>query len=406
MEDRMNRTWKWDPVLLWLGIASTIVGLLAIYDAGYARAAADGMVVPREFRSQLLASIVAVIGALGCWMVSKRNWRSLAWLGYGLTVVGLVVVKLIGTEINGAKRWIDLKVFTVQPAEFAKLFVILVLAAILAGRKQAPKPPRRPTHWAENLDWVWMPRIKRSWPLLLVLLAVGLIVIEPDLATGMVIVVVTGAMLFLGGVSRGSLVTLGVCCAVVVTLLVVEEPYRMERILHHGDRWSSDNIESIGYQTTQSEAAMANGGAFGLGLGEGRAKHTLPAPTTDFVLTTIAEETGLVGALAVLALMGGATWRLMVLARSADDRFGKLVLGGVASWIGVQACTNVVMANGFAPPIGVPMPFVSYGGSSLLALWMALGVCQSVLRPAAQEVTDEASSRDGRWHRRPRVSRA
>jgi cell division protein FtsW len=213
-------------------------------------------------------------------------------------------------------------------------------------------------------------------------------------------------MLVLGGVSRGSLLTLVSLGVLAVGLLVVLEPYRMERILHHGDRWSAENIEGIGYQTTQSEAAMASGGVFGVGLGEGRAKHTLPAPTTDFVMATVAEEAGLVGALTVTVLMGGIVWRMMVLARRTDDRFGKLVIGGVATWVGVQACTNVMMTNGFVPPIGVPMPFVSAGGSSLMALWMALGACQSVLRQGRQEEAESASGRDRRWHRRPRVSRA
>lgn len=180
----------------------------------------------------------------------------------------------------------------------------------------------------------------------------------------------------------------------------------MDRILNHADRWSAENIEGIGYQTTQSEAAMASGGLMGVGLGEGRAKHKLPAPTTDFVMATVAEELGFVGSMVVLAIMGGLVWRLMVLSRSVEGQFGKLVLGGTASWIAVQSCTNMAMANGFAPPIGVPMPFVSAGGSSLLALWMAIGACQSVLRTSPEEAEEHASGRDRRWHRRPRVSRA
>src|SRR5262249_19776069 len=160
---------------------------------------------------------------------------------------------------------------------------------------------------------------------------------------------------------------------------------RISRILNHDARWSEENIEGSGYQTTQSEAAMARGGLFGVGLGEGRAKHTLPAPTTDFIMTTVAEETGLVGALIRARPAGGISGRLMWLGRGTSDRFGKLVLGGTAGWIGVQACTNIAMANGFAPPIGVPMPFVSAGGSSLIALWMAVGACQSVIKEDPQE---------------------
>ena len=402
----MNKIARWDPILMWLAVAATVLGLLAIYDSGYARAAADGMVVPREFRSQVVSGIAALAGGILCWLLPRNKLRNLAWVAYALTVVALILVRVVGTEINGAKRWIDLKVMTIQPAEFAKLAVILVLASILSLRKPTPKLKRKPRHWAETLDWVWVPRFKRSMPLFLVLAAAGLILIEPDLATAMVIIAVSGLMMVLGGVSRGSMLSISAIALVVVTVLVVKEPYRMERILHHDARWNVENIDGIGYQTTQSEAAMAYGGLLGTGLGEGRAKHTLPAPTTDFVVTTVAEESGFVGMVCLLAIMGGLTWRLMALARSTHDRFGKLVLGGVGAWIGIQTCTNIVMANGFAPPIGVPMPFVSAGGSSLMALWMALGVCQSVLRDSPEEATEVETGRHRRWNRRTRVSRA
>lgn len=395
-----------DPVLFWLAIAATVIGLLAIYDSGYARAAADGMFVPREFRSQLISSLIAVVCGAAVWRIRAKQWTVFAWTFTALTFVGLILVKLVGSEINGATRWIDLKVMTVQPAEFAKLAAILMLATVLATRQPTAKLPRAPRHWAERLDWVWIPRIVRGWPLYLVLAMAGLVLLEPDLATATVIVMVSGCMLVLGKVSRGSLVTLGFLFVLASSVFVMKESYRMDRILNHADRWSSQNIEGIGYQTTQSEAAMASGGLIGVGLGEGRAKHKLPAPTTDFVMATVAEELGFFGALGVMAVMGGMVWRLMVLSRVTTNQFGKLVLGGTASWIGIQACTNIVMANGFAPPIGVPMPFVSAGGSSLLALWMAVGACQSVLRTSPEEAEEHASGRDRRWHRRPRVSRA
>jgi cell division protein FtsW (lipid II flippase) len=277
---------------------------------------------------------------------------------------------------------------------------------VLAGRKPPPKPKRRPRHWAEALDWVWVPRIKRAWILIPVAVSAVLIELEPDLATAMVVATTAFVMLWLGGVRTGSLIGLVVATGLVVGALVLKEPYRMERILHHGDRWEAGLVDSIGYQTTQSEAAMARGGPLGVGFTQGQAKHTLPAPTTDFVMTTVAEETGLVGSLAVFAMIGGVVWRLLALVRATTDRFGRLVLGGTATWLTVQACTNLVMANGTLPPIGVPMPFLSYGGSSLLALWLALGVCQAVAGAAAKEGSADEAGGDRRRYGRSRLSRA
>ena len=154
---------------------------------------------------------------------------------------------------------------------------------------------------------------------------------------------------------------------------------------------------------------MASGGLFGVGIGNGRAKHILPATTTDFIMATIGEEVGLVGSLFVLSIIGAIVWRLKWLASRATDRFASLVLFGTAAWIGIQACVNVMMANGFLPAIGIPLPFISSGGSSLVALWMALGLCQSVLAPQPEPVVEEEAretDRNRRRHGRARLSRA
>ncbi|QYK55282.1 MAG: FtsW/RodA/SpoVE family cell cycle protein [Fimbriimonadaceae bacterium] len=397
---RRESAWIWA-----LASIATVIGMLAIWDAGYVRAAADGGVVPREFVSQGVAIVAAVIAGAACAAIRAKDWRRLAPLVYLLGLGCLIAVKVIGKEINGAQRWIELGFFNLQPSEVAKFAAILFLAAVFADRKPSPRPPRKRLAWYEALDRVWMPRLLRAWPLLAIGAYVLLIEAEPDLATAMVIAAVTLGMMILAGVRASSLLALGAVSTVVVGYMVMTEPYRMDRIVNHGSRWEKGNIDSIGYQTTQSEKAMLRGGLTGVGLGEGRAKHTLPAPTTDFVMTTISEETGLVGSLAVLAVLGGLTAMLFRAAMRVQTQFGKLVVAGVATWIGVQTCTNVMMANGFLPPIGVPLPFVSAGGSSLIALWAALGLCQSQFMAKAQGAELEAGH-DRRWHRRPRVSGA
>src|SRR5262249_2869093 len=141
--------------------------------------------------------------------------------------------------------------------------------------------------------------------------------------------------------------------------------------------------------------------------GAGRAKHVIPATTTDFIMATIGEEFGLLGSLVVIGLIATLVWRLFWLAQRANTKFAMLVLGGVGTWIAVQACTNVMMANGFLPAIGIPLPFISSGGSSLISLWLAMGLCQSVLAPVPVPGEAELATGRDRWgHGRTRLSRA
>lgn len=179
-------------------------------------------------------------------------------------------------------------------------------------------------------------------------------------------------------------------------LMVTKEAYRMDRINNHVTRWDAGNVDDTGFQTCQSELAMASGAFTGVGFGNGRAKHILPATTTDFVMATVGEELGVLGPLLMLGLMGGVTWRIWRLAKLAETRFAKLVLVGTAWWFVVQACTNLMMANATLPAIGIPFPFISSGGSSLLSIWLAIAICQVVAAPSSAKEGAYASGRD-RW---------
>jgi cell division protein FtsW len=254
---------------------------------------------------------------------------------------------------------------------------------------------------------VAVPKIKRFMPALWVLLAIALIAKEPDLGTAAILAATAFVLGIVGGVSRKSLVWVGVIGCLGATLFVYAEPYRLDRISNHLHRYDASNVDDVGYQTVQSELAMASGGLFGVGAGAGRAKHVLPARTTDFIPATIAEEFGFVGWLVVVGLLGALVIRLFLLAPRSPTRFGALVLYGVGTWIGVQSVTNLCMANGFLPAIGIPLPFLSSGGSSLLALWAALGVCQSALAPLPKpKEVPVAPGHHGWRHRRPRLSGA
>jgi cell division protein FtsW len=398
-----------DPLLFGLALLLTGMGLLFVFDAGYARSLRDGRgVIPREFIMQLP---FLAVGLLACYLVGSmpqaawKKWSKVIWV---ISLVALAAVEIpgIGVAMAGAHRWIKIGPFLIQPAEFAKSATILYLAGVLADRKTWPIKIKARKDWAHWLDTIAIPKLKRCLPALWVLIAVLLIEKEPDLGTAAIIIATAFIMFIAGGVSRKTLIAGVLVGAVGVGVMIKQQPYRMERIQNHASRWSGDNMDDTGYQTVQSELAMAMGGFTGVGIGNGRAKHVLPATTTDFIMATVGEEFGLFGSLAVIGVLGALVLRLIVLAGRAETQFAMLVLVGVASWIGVQGCTNIMMANGFLPAIGIPLPFISSGGSSLISLWLGIGLCQSVLAPVPTEEAEVVPRRHRRWNRRARLSRA
>lgn len=405
----IRRIRVYDPPLMMLALLATAVGLVFIFDAGYARSLQQGSgPIPREFRTQLMFLPVAICFGLFASIVKADSWRVASKVLWVFTLFALVLpmVPGIGVERNGAERWIRLFGLEVQPAEFAKVTAILYLAGAFAGRAAWPDRVKRFKSRVQFFDSVVVPKVKRCLPALWVLVAVVMIEKEPDLGTAAVVAATAFAMFVVGGVHKKTLLVGSLLAVVGVGFLVTQESYRMERILNHSDRWSAANMDETSYQTVQSEMAMASGGVVGVGIGAGRAKHVLPAATTDFVTSTVFEEFGLIGALSLLGLVCALVWRLLFLAQRAPTPFGALVLTGVAVWIGVQTCVNVMMANGFLPAIGIPLPFVSSGGSSLAALWLALGVCQSVVAPQLKKEESRARGRDGWRDGRSRLSRA
>jgi cell division protein FtsW len=378
-----------DPILFVLALAASVMGLVFVFDAGYARSLRDGYgMIPREFVGQILYVGIAV--GIG-WLCSRLRgdiWERLARPGWVLNIALLGLVLVFGMEMNGAHRWFKIGPITVQPAEFAKVAIVVYLAAVFANRKGWRLPEllkskkRSAPNWALALDHVWIPRMRRIMPAFWVLACLVLIELEPDLGTGFIVATTAFALFWVGGVSRKSLVWCLAIAGILLFAIIQLQPYRLERITTHFDRWNPSNVDGIAYQTVQSELAMASGGLVGVGMGVGRAKHVMPAATTDFIAATIGEEFGFLGWLAVVGVLGGITWRLVVNAQRAPTKFGQLALLGFGSWIGMQSVVNLMMANGTAPAIGIPLPFISSGGSSLVALWMAVGISQAALVPA------------------------
>lgn len=378
----MRGTWRiTDPVLVLLALVATFVGLFLIFDAGYARSVgADRGFFPSEFKTQLVCLPVALgFGAI-CACLNPKTFRKLGvWLFLFGSVL-LVLVLKFGHAVNGAQRWLGFGPVSVQPAELMKFATVLFLAGVFCNREAWRQKMERHRDWGDWMDDIAVRKAARALPALLVLGAIVLIEREPDLGTASVVAVIAFALFAFGGVSRTSLAVMVFLALAGSTLMIRQEPYRWDRIRTHGQRWQAANVDDSSYQTVHSELAMATGGIRGLGLGNGRAKEMIPEPTTDFIMATVGEEFGLSGSLLILGLMGAITFRLVQLAgRQTTSSFASLVLYGTATWIGVQASVNVMMANGFLPAIGIPLPFISYGGSSLVALWCAVGLCQSAL---------------------------
>ncbi len=393
------------PLYLW-ALAASLLGIAAIWDAGMETAALNNALWPGDVKVQFIALIISVLFCFAASFLPQQFWKRMAIPGLVLSFVILAWLEFgpMAHSSRGAARWIRIGPMTFQPAEFAKLGAIIFMAAVLANRKPLPSLGRAAKHWSETADKVWLPRIQRFMPFGVVLALSVMIIMQPDLATGAVIVVCMFGMLIAAGVRGRWIGALAALMVVGGYFFVHKESYRLERITSHWSRWEKSVRNTVGYQTTESELAMARGGLIGAGMGQGDAKGSLPEVTTDFVMTTVAEEFGLVGTLVILGVLAGLTTRLMHLASRAEP-FPRLVISGVAIWIAVQASVNLMMANGTLPPIGIPMPFVSAGGSSMLALWLALGVCQGTLTEVVKEEA-RATGRNRRRNRRTRLSRA
>lgn len=334
--------------------------------------------------------LVYVLVSLGAFFVfcrlNPRTWQVLALpvLGIATILCLLVIFTPLGVEANGARRWLLVGPFSMQPSEMLKLGLILSLALWLS----------RPEGQA-----------RRVWPGFLVgigvvLAAAGIVEMQRDLGTIIVIVLIGVSMLFAAGAHLRHIAAVVLVLTAAATVLILVQPYRMERIRAWQDPWKHKSDE--GYQVVQSYYAFAEGSWHGAGLGQGAAKYYIPAPHTDFVFATVAEETGLFGALAVLTLFGWLGMAGSRAAAKAPNAFARLAAVGVTTYLCGQALLNIAVVTGLVPCTGVPLPFISYGGSSLVVAATAAALLFSLSRKTrrgAQEDPDEGIG-DRRRNRR------
>ena len=356
---------EYDRSLAWAAFLLVATGLVMVYSASIAIAESSrftGGNTAYFLLRQSMFLAVAILAAVLTFMVPSALWqRGAPWLFlFGLVLLVLVLIPGIGREVNGARRWLNLVVFNLQPSELMKLAVVLY-AADYTVRKHAVMKSFK----------------KGLLPMLGVMLAVSwLLLREPDFGALVVVAVTTFGILFLGGMNGRHFIALVAMLAVGFAALVLSSPYRMQRIFGFMDPWS--DAYGKGYQLSHALIAFGRGEWFGVGLGASIEKlHYLPEAHTDFLLAVIAEELGLVGVALVISLFVWLVFRAFAIGRQAalqERHFAALAAQGIGIWIGFQTLINMGVNTGLLPTKGLTLPLMSFGGSGLLVNCVALAI--------------------------------
>ena len=350
-----------------IGLALGIIGLVMIYSASGILAGKNYQDSAFFLKRQLLWMAMGLFLFLIVTRIPLDRLRE--WVApMTVLVVALLIAVLlpgIGSEVNGSRRWIRVGMIALQPSEAAKLFTVIYLSHYVA------KKGERLQDLFEGLA-----------PALMVIgLEVALILVEPDLGMTVTILALAALLLFMGGVSFKHLASLGLLMIPLILYWILKTPYRRERVMAYLNPWS--NSSSSGFQMIQSYLALGSGGIFGNGLGEGRQKlFFLPEPHTDFIFALIGEELGLIGTLSLLFLYVFLLWKGTRIALSVEDPFGRMLAIGTTLMMTLPAMMNMGVVTGLLPTKGLALPFVSYGGSSLLVNWVAMGLLYGVSRRA------------------------
>src|SRR5215471_17939332 len=364
----MARKLKSDKLLFTATMALVCASLVMVYSASAVIGMEQYHQRPAYFLfKQITFALVGFVLMAILMRVDYRRYRQsgVIWTALGLLVFALIAV-LFGPRINGARRWFGVAGIGVQPSEFAKLVVIFYVAAILERR---------------------MDRINDlMYSLLPVGVAiggiVGLIVLEPDLGTALAILLIVSAMVFAAGIHYRYILGLALVALPAASIVLMSADYRRRRMLVFLDPWQDPLGD--GFQVIQSLIAIGTGGVFGRGLMAGVQKlFYLPYPHTDFIYSVIGEELGLAGTTVVLACFCVIAWRGLRTAMRAPDRFGAFLALGITAMITVQAFFNISVTLGLLPTKGIPLPFVSFGGSSLLVSLIGMGILLNVSQHAS-----------------------
>lgn len=343
-----------DPVLLLVSLALSAFGIVAVYIAGN-----DAQRAYAE--NQAIGFAVGIAGAIPLALIDYRVWQRYLKPIYVLIVAMLLAVIIAGAAAGGAQRWINVGSVQVQPSEFAKLLVVIVLAGYIAE-----KPIRENMTFLKTLGILSIPAL--------------LVFAQPDLGTALVFGAVFVIMTFIGGArlfQLGALAGLGVIAAILAVKFKILAEYQVARLTAFMDPNGSTDV---GYQVAQSKTAIGSGGLTGKGFDATTLANLgfLPEDHTDFIFSNLAERIGFAGCMVLLLLFFILIWRILHIATISRDRFGVLLAVGIATIFLFHVFINVGMTMGIMPVTGIPLPFISYGRSSLVVSVISLGLLQSI----------------------------
>lgn len=337
-------------------------GILMVYSASFYQAE---LTYSNKFffmKKQIVGAFIGLAGMIAMYFVDYEKLKKLKWVSIVLSAVLLVLVFIphIGVRVYGAKRWINLGFFTLQPSEIAKFGFVLFAASSLAKANREVKSFKGilPTILAGSLMCL-------------------LIIMEPNMSITICVGVTMISMLFVGGASLKHFLLMLIPIVLLVPVLIIIEPYRLRRLIAFLDPFASAGSE--GFQLVQSLYGISSGGLFGVGLFNSRQKYLfLPFSESDFIFSIIAEEFGLVGCFVIMAIFLVIVIRGMKISLNAPTRFGTYLASGIVSVIAVQMLVNIAVVSGSIPPTGVPLPFISAGSTSLVVFMSAIGILLNI----------------------------
>ncbi|MEK7748171.1 MAG: putative lipid II flippase FtsW [Nitrospirota bacterium] len=363
---------KGDRGLLIILLSLGLLGLVMVYSTSSALGWKIHADSTHFFAKQMMWTVIGLCLFLSMAQTDYHQLQKWIIPMTGLIFALLIAVPLFGVEVNGARRWLRLGPVSFQPSEIAKLFTVIYLSHYIAKKGE---------HLSEFF--------KGLRPVLLVLGLLSLLIfMEPDLGTTLTIAILTMLLLFIGGASRRHLVCLVAFTIGFAIFALIRFPYMLQRVKTYINPLSDPPAKS--FQINQSYIALGSGGPFGVGLGEGRQKlFFLPQPHTDFVFSVIGEEFGLLGTLSVILLFLCLLWKGVQIAQKIEDPFGQMLAIGTTLLMVMPALMNMGVVTGLLPTKGLSLPFLSYGGSSLLMNWMAAGILYRI----SKSVPDRRSQR-------------